>query len=142
VKKYKPELDGYPVDFADKKIAGFPDYLGNLVIDCRSSGWRFTHRLSLVGRRYMELWNIDSLSLDPYTTGSLSVSYTFKSVLNLGALTIEGRVDNWADKKYETLGYGGNYAYEDGGQVAVGGWAEYYVAPERSFYGQIVMEMF
>ena len=142
VKKYKPELDGYPVDFADKKIAGFPDYLSNLVVDYSKSGWRFTHRLSLVGRRYMELQNIDSLSLDPYATGSVSASYTFKSVLSLGALTVEGRIDNWADKKYETLGYGGNYAYEDGGQVVVEGWAEYYVAPERSFYGQIVMEMF
>jgi len=142
VKDFSLELDGYPVDFADKKIAGFPDYLGNLVVDCKATGWRFTHRLSLVGRRYMELWNIESLSLDPYLIGSLSLGYTFGHVLHLGSLTIEARVDNWADKKYETLGYGGNYAYEDGGRVAVDGWAEYFVAPERSFYGQLVLEMF
>ena len=31
---------------------------------------------------------------------------------------------------------------ESGSRVVVGGWAEYFVAPERSFYGQIQLEMF
>jgi hypothetical protein len=60
----------------------------------------------------------------------------------LGALTVSLRVDNLGDKKYESSGYGGNYAYMDGGELVVGGWAEYFVAPERSFYGQIQLEMF
>jgi len=142
VKKYVAELDGYDIDMADKKLVNTPDYLGNLITDYRIGGWRFTNRIRLVGRRYMELWNVDELSLDPYVISSLSVQYAVPDFLRLGNLTLMVRVDNLGDKKYESSGYGGNYAYEDWGYVIVGGWAEYFVAPERSFYGQIQLEMF
>jgi iron complex outermembrane receptor protein len=142
VKEFTTEFDGYPVDFADNKIAGFPDYVGNLRADLNYHGWTGSIRSNFIGRRYMELWNIEDLSLDPYAVVSLSLGYTVDGFLNLGNLTLEGRVDNLTDKKYESSGYGGNYAYDLSGEVIVEGWAEYYVAPERSFYGQVTMEMF
>ena len=57
-------------------------------------------------------------------------------------MILQARIDNLFDKKYETSGYGGNYAYDDGTDVVVGGWAEYFVAAERSFYGQVMLELF
>jgi iron complex outermembrane receptor protein len=142
IKDYVAVIDGYEVDYADKKISGFPDYLGNLVTDYKTGPWRFTNRIQLVGRRYMELWNVEDLSLDPYVVSSLSIEYTFDDFMQVGRLSLLARVNNLADKKYETSGYGGDYAYHDGEKVVVGGWAEYFVAAERSFWGQLKLELF
>ncbi len=90
----------------------------------------------------MELYNIDSLSIDPYTTFSASASYTFENFFNMGNLILSARVDNLFDKEYESAGYGGNFAYMDGGNLIVGGWAEYFAAAERSFYAQLKLELF
>ncbi|MEW5796777.1 MAG: TonB-dependent receptor [Candidatus Zixiibacteriota bacterium] len=142
VKEYSAFLDGYRVVFDDKKLVNFPDYLASFVVDYERGNWRATSRTRFVGRRYMELLNVESLSLDPYVVSSLSFSYFLPDFLNLGKVTFSVRVDNLGDKKYEASGYGGNYAYNDGGQVVVDGWAEYFVAPERSFWGQVQVEMF
>jgi outer membrane receptor protein involved in Fe transport len=142
VKKYVAILDGYEVDFKNKTLVNFPDYLGNLVIDYERGNWRLTNRIRLAGRRYMELWNDRRYTLDPYVVASLSLQYSLPNFLKLGKLTLVARVDNLGDKKYESSGYGGNYAYESGGSVIVDGWAEYFVAPERSFWGQVQLEMF
>jgi outer membrane receptor protein involved in Fe transport len=60
----------------------------------------------------------------------------------MGRLTFSAKVDNIFNRKYETSGYGGNYAYHDGANVVVDGWAEYYVSAERNFYTQIALELF
>ncbi|MCX6833948.1 MAG: TonB-dependent receptor, partial [candidate division Zixibacteria bacterium] len=130
-------------DYKNKKLAGFPDFLGGLVADWEYKGWRFTNRLRWVGRRYVELANIEDNSLDPYLVGSLSVQYSVGSFANLGRLTLMARIDNLGDMKYETTGYGWTEAYRETGlpqQVSYK--SEYFVAPERSFYGQIQLEMF
>jgi iron complex outermembrane receptor protein len=142
VKKYVANLDGFDIDLKDKQLTNFPDYLGNFLIDAERGRWRVTNRIRFVGRRYMDLYNFDEYALDPYVVASLSVQYTVEKFSSLGNLTLSARVDNIGDKKYETSGYGGNYAYDDGSQVVVGGWAEYFVAPERSFYFQMQLEMF
>jgi iron complex outermembrane receptor protein len=142
VKDYVADIDGFEIDFADKKIPLFPDYLGNVIADYNYQQWRLTYRLRLVGKQYMELWNDDDLAIESHTVSSVSTSYRFDDVLGLGDLTIQGRIDNLFDKKYETSGYGGNFAYDDAGQTVVGGWAEYFVAAERSFYGQLMLELF
>jgi len=142
IKEHVATLDGYAVDYADKKISGFPGYLGNLVTDYQVGPWRFINRTRFIGRRYMELWNVEELSLDPYIVSSLSIEYAFENFLKVGLLRLQARIDNLGDKKYESSGYGGDYAYEDGGRVVVGGWAEYFVAAERSFWGQLTLELF
>ncbi len=141
VKDYAPEIDGIVVDFADKKIVNAPDYLGSVVADAQLHNWRLTARGRFVGTQYMELFNIDSLAIKPFATASLSAAYTLGNVLG-GNLVFSGRVDNLFDMKYEASGYGGNYAYTDAGATIVGGWAEYYVAPERSFWTQVSLELF
>ena len=143
VKEFIRDLGGFDIDFADKKLSGFPDYLGNVIADFDRHPWRLTWRARFVGRQYMELWNVDEISIDPFFTSSLSARYCFANVLNVGDITLSVRVDNLFDKKYELSGYGDNYAYPDGlGNPVVEGWAEYFVAPERSFYGQMQMGLF
>lgn len=151
VKKYVDTLDildsywsdvgDVVVDFKNMKLTNFPDLLGNLITDIELGRWRVTNQVRFVGRRYMELANIEALSLNPYVVASLSVQFVTKNFLDLGNLTVALRVDNLADKKYEAAGYGWNNAWDSAPSVVSGG-AEYYVAAERSFYGQLQLEMF
>jgi iron complex outermembrane receptor protein len=142
VKEFVTDVDGFQIDFKDKKVVGFPDYLGSIMVDYSHSAFRMTGRVRFVGRQYMELYNIDSLSIDPYAVLSASASYTIRDAFNMGDLTLSARVDNLFDKKYESAGYGGNFAYMDGANLIVGGWAEYFAAAERSFYAQLKLELF
>ena len=131
------------VDFADKKIVNFPEYLGNLIFDYKWDNLRLTWRNRFAGRQYTELLNIESLSIDPFYTASLSAAYTWTDFMQIGDLTFSVRVDNLFDSKYETAGYGGNYAYRiENEPVIVDGWAEYFVNAVRSIYGQIQLEIF
>ncbi|MDF1543912.1 MAG: TonB-dependent receptor [bacterium] len=135
-------VDGINVDFADKQIAGFPDYLGSLIADYQLSDFRLTYRFRFVGQQYMEMYNIDDIAVESYNLSSLSVSYQFGDVAGIGKLTLSGRIDNLFDTKYESFGYGDNYAYNDGSKDVVEGWAEYFVGAERSFWGQLKIELF
>ena len=115
--------------------------MANLIADYHRGPVRLTYRGRVAGKQYMELANIDSLSIDPYFISSVSASYTLSNVLNVGDLTFSAKIDNLFNKKYLSSGYGGNYAFDAGG-VVVGGWAEYFPAAERSFYGQMKLELF
>ena len=134
----------YVVKLENKKGLGFPDLLGNFVVDYNYQGLRLTGRVQGVGKQYMEVFNVDSLAIDPHMTVSLSASYTLGNFLNSGNLTISASVDNLFDKRFETAGYGWNYGWADdpGDTPAIINEAEYYVAAERSFYTQITWELF
>jgi iron complex outermembrane receptor protein len=132
------------VDFKDKKVPGFPDYLSSLVADYSSDRFRITYRARFAGKQYMELLNLDSLVIDPHFISSLSASYRLTNFLNVGDLILSARVDNIFDKKYEASGYGWNYGYVDnvGDPVTLVSEAEYFAAAERSFYAQLKLELF
>jgi iron complex outermembrane recepter protein len=131
-------------DMADKKITGFPEYLGNLIVDYKQDWWRLTYKGRFVGSQYMELFNIDDWKIDSYFISSLSASATWNNFLKVGNLTFSVKVDNLFDKKYESAGYGGNYAWRMAGESTInfGGWAEYFVGAERSIYSMLKLEIF
>ncbi len=143
IKDFKTDI-GLPVDYKDKTIPYFPEYLGNIVLDHKTDNIRLTYTHRFVGKQYMELLNLKEYAISSYTTGSIALSYTIFDFLSHNNLTVQFRVDNIFDKKYEVSGYGGNFAIYDNVNVVdvYGGWAEYYVAPGRSMYGQIKMELF
>jgi len=132
------------VDFRDKKVPGFPDYVGSLTADYHEERFRVTYRARFAGKQYMELLNVDSLVIDPFVVSSLSASYRLRNFLNVGDVTFSARVDNIFDKKYEASGYGWNYGYVDnaGDPVTLVSEAEYFAAAERSFYAQLKLELF
>jgi len=142
LKDFIVNLDGYDISFADKTIPGFANYLTNIIVDATPGQWRFTYRLKLAGKQYLDYDNTDSLAIQPAMVSSLSASRTFRNFVGAGDMTISGRLDNVFQKLYESSGYGGNYAYDDGGATVVGGWAEYYPAAERSFFTQITLVFF
>ncbi|UCC44023.1 MAG: TonB-dependent receptor [Candidatus Zixiibacteriota bacterium] len=126
-------------DFTDKVVPAFPEYLGSLIIDAHRKGIRFVMRNSFVGKRYMDMANTEDLAVEPYYSASVRVSYTVDQFLEVGNFTVSGSIDNVFDKKYVTNGYGGNSVLDDG---TLAGWAEYFVGPERTFYGQVSLELF
>ncbi|MFQ6008250.1 MAG: TonB-dependent receptor [Candidatus Zixiibacteriota bacterium] len=132
------------VNFDGKTLPNFPEFLGNVIVDYRYDWLRLTYRGRLIGQQYADLWNIEELSIDPFFVSSVSASLSWKDFLRAGRLTLTGRIDNLFDKKYETTAaYALNWASRDPGQIVeVGGWAAYYVAPERSFYAQLKLELF
>ncbi|MBD3258558.1 TonB-dependent receptor [candidate division GN15 bacterium] len=138
------EIGELVVDLDNQHGLGFPEVLANLVADYKTGGLRLTGRLQGVGKQYMEVFNVDSLAIDPYTTVSVTAAYTLPNFLRLGHLTISATVDNLFDEKYETSGYGWNYGFANspGDTPVVVSEAEYYVAAERSFYTELVWKLF
>jgi iron complex outermembrane recepter protein len=125
-------------DYSDKTIAGFPDYIGNLIAEYAADRLHLTYRGRLIGRIYVENANRRDLSIDPYFTSSVSASYKLGGVLHAGDLQLAVRVDNLFNKKYEASGYGGVTRFRD---VSDQFWAEYYPAAERSFFATLQLEL-
>ena len=131
------------VDFDGKKKPLFPNIMAGILFDYHKNNWRLTYRGKFVGRQYMELLNIEDLSIDPHYVSSISGELAFDNFLSMGRLVLQLRGDNLFDKKYEVGGYGGNFVYRLSGQpVTVDGWAEYYVAAEQSWFGQLKLTLF
>ncbi len=132
------------VDVKGNTTPRFPEYLGNLIFDYDNHNIRLTWRNRFLGKQYSELINIDQLAIDPVYVSSFSASYNFGEIADIGKLTVSFNIDNLFDKKYESaVAYAENYAYRVANQpVVTDGWSTYFVAPERSFYGQIQLELF
>ena len=131
------------IDYDGKTPPLFPAYLGNLNVDYQHHWYRVTWRARMVGRQYVELFNDEELSIDPYLTSSVTASFIWQDFLETGRLTLSLNIDNLFDNEYEVSGYGGNWASRDQGEpVRVNSWAEYFVGPERSFYAQLRLELF
>ncbi|HWR84269.1 MAG TPA: TonB-dependent receptor [Candidatus Deferrimicrobium sp.] len=142
IRKFVSNVGRLEINFKDKRVVRFPDYLATFTADYAYYSFRATWHARFVGRQYMELYNIDSLSIDPYFVSSVSLSYTLKDFLDIGNVIVSAKVDNLFDTKYEASGYGGNYAYMVSGRLVVDGWAEYFPAAERSFFMQLKLDLF
>ena len=134
LKDFIVNLDGYDISFADKTIPGFANYLTNIIVDATPGQWRFTYRLKLTGKQYLDYDNTESLAIQPAMVSSLSASRTFRNFAGAGDLTVSGRIDNLFQKLYESSGY--SYVYDSST------FAEYYPAAERSFFTQVTLEFF
>jgi outer membrane receptor protein involved in Fe transport len=131
------------VDFEGKTTPGFPEYLGNLIFDYQSPWYRLTYRIRAVGKQYMDMFNSEDHAIDDFVTSSLSASLTWRDFMSIGHLTVTGRVYNLFNKKYVASGYGGNYVTRVVNEPPmVNTWAEYYVGPERSVYGEVTLDLF
>lgn len=132
-------FEAYGFDFADKTVPGFPDYIGSITAGYRYGRGDFRVQSRFIGKQQIDPANSEALIIDPVVTASASLDYDIVNALSLGTIQLSVHVDNLFDKKYIASGYGGNW--NDGTSVPAS-WAEYFVAPERSFYGQVSLEMF
>jgi len=117
------------LDYSDNPIAGFPDYIGNLIFDAKFAPVRLVYRLRAIGRQYIENGKDREKSIEPYTVSSITASLSLGQFSGAGRLTLSGNVNNVFNEKYELAG-----AVYDG----VG----YYIpAAERNFFVQLVWEL-
>ncbi len=130
------------VSFENVKGLAFPEILGNFISDYNHNNWRLTYRLRYAGKQYLELLNLDAWAIEAYAVSSVAASHTFNNFLKAGNLTFTATMDNLFDKRYEVSGYGWNYGTSDGSIISLAGGAEYYVASERSWYGQLKLTLF
>ncbi len=130
------------VSFENVKGLAFPEMLGNFIADYSKKDWRLTYRLRYAGKQYLELLNMNDLVIKAFTVSSISASYSFNNFLKTSNLTFTATIENLFDKKYEVSGYGWNYGSFDGSNISLVGGAEYYVAAERSWFGQIKLTLF
>lgn len=134
IKSWNIAVGNVDADFSGKTIPFSPSYIGNLTGTWVYKNIRLTGRGHLVGPQYAELKNIDELALASYRTVSVDLTYAIENLAGMGRLIVTGRVDNLFNRKFLTSGYGWNNDWGDG--------AEYYPGAERSFYGQLKLELF
>ncbi|MFH2056242.1 MAG: TonB-dependent receptor, partial [bacterium] len=126
------------VDYADKVIPGFPDYIGNLIAEYHHRRFDFTYRARLIGRQYVESDNVAELSIDPYFVSSVSTDILLGDLRQLGRLSLAVRLDNIFNEKYESSGYGGALRFRDSTDQH---WSEYYPAAERAIFSTLKLEL-
>ncbi|MFH1374063.1 MAG: TonB-dependent receptor [bacterium] len=131
------------VDYDDRTTPLFPSYLGNLMLDYRYHWLRLTCRGRFVGKQYVDLYNIEELAIDPYSTFSVGLAVNIDDFLRVGRLTLSMRVDNLFGEKFETSGWAlQNASRRPGESVVIDAWNAYIVGAERTFYTQARLQMF
>ncbi len=125
-------------NYDDKTIAGFPDYIANLIGEYTTERFNFVYRARFVGRIYVENNNVEDLAIDPFFTSSVSAGLKLGRISSLGRLELSARLDNIFDKSYESSGYGGVTRFAD---VVDQYWSEYIPAAGRSIFTTLKLEL-
>jgi len=118
------------VKHRDVAVPNFPKYLGNLMLDYSYGPARFVYRLRAIGRQFVSVDGryfdrgayLEDVSIAPHTISSIKTSVVLGKLLGGADLSIEGRVENLFNVKYETFGY------------KWGDWFAYWPGAERNWY--------
>lgn len=102
----------YFVDRSGAPVPQFPKYLANLAVEYDIGSTQLVYRLRSVGRQfpYFDGRYADrggepvDVSIAPYTVSSIKACLRLGSLLSGTDLTLEGRIDNLFNHKYETFG--------------------------------------
>lgn len=113
------------IDFAGKKIAGFPDILTNAKLSYKYKPVTVATQIQHVGKQYLDNTENEDRIVDPYTIAN---AYVILKLNEFGNIEISFRVNNIFDKKYETSGY-----YDPWGGPDWSGANYYFPGSERNF---------
>jgi iron complex outermembrane receptor protein len=116
-------------DFSGNPIAGFPEYIGNLILDSKIDPIRLVYRLRIAGRQYIENGKDKDMAIDPYTVSYLTADFSLGELARYGRFTISATINNLLNEKYELAG------------VVDEGWGYYFPAAERNFFVQLKWEL-
>ena len=125
-------------DFSDNTIPGFPELIGNLIVDYRADRFRLTYRFRGIGRQFVESSNNDSLSIAGFGISSVTGSVNLAESSLFGRVSLSASVNNIFDKLYIQSGYGGN-SFNDTNLNYIDAWGAYFASSGRSFYTQITV---
>ncbi|MGE5315212.1 MAG: TonB-dependent receptor [Acidobacteriota bacterium] len=96
--------DGAPIVLDGRRIAGFPDFIGNLRFTLTEGAVSGSFALRHVGRFYTTNREEESRTVDAFTVADLSASLTLPDVLSLRALELKCEVTNVFDVLYAPNG--------------------------------------
>jgi iron complex outermembrane receptor protein len=124
IKEYDQFVENVTVDTVMHRnvaVPNSPSWLANLAIDYTAGSMRLIYRIRGVGRQYVSIDGrhaflndvFEDVSIAPYAISSIKGVFNLGSFLGDGDLTLEGRVDNLFNQRYETYGYrwGDYFAY-------------------------------
>ncbi len=121
----------------DVATPNFPRYIFNFNAEFEQSIFQLIYRLRAVGRQFISLdgryvdvagESVD-ISIAPYTISSIKGIVNLGQVFNGAGLTLEGRIDNLFNEKYETFGY------------RWGTYFAYWPAAERNWYVNLKLSL-
>lgn len=89
-----------------------PSVIGNSVITFNYKGFLAQFTSQYVGRQYLDNFENNDDSIDPYFVSHLNLAYTFK-LPHVKEVTVGCTIYNLFDKQYETNGYSQTCALVD-----------------------------
>jgi iron complex outermembrane recepter protein len=116
---------GTPVTLAGNPIAGFPDFIANLRLTCRTNAFTGSIAARFVGKQHTDNFNDEQRTVDPYLVSDLSIAYTFQKILNDVSLEARLQVNNLFDRLYASYGEGD----------------QFFVGAERNFFFTLAVHM-
>jgi iron complex outermembrane receptor protein len=87
------------------QIAYSPDFIGNNVFHFHVQGFDASLATKYVSKQYMSNVKDDALKIDAYCVSDLHLSYTFRKIAGVEALTLGCHVYNLFNEEYENYGY-------------------------------------
>lgn len=125
------------VEHRNVPVPNFPQYLANFVIDYHPAQFDVRYRLRMAGRQFPYLsgqnyyfnGQMQDVSVAPAAISSLKASVTLGKVFGSALLTLETRVDNLFNQKYETSAAYYADSYGEG--------YYYWYAAERNWYANV-----
>ncbi|MCH7574762.1 MAG: TonB-dependent receptor [Candidatus Marinimicrobia bacterium] len=124
---------GGTADYADKVVPAFPLWQRHMEMVVRYGDHQGWLELQQIGPQYIDFLNTEAVAIDAYTVANLGISLRLPAMTGLsGKVTL--RVNNLADRLYETFGY----TYFDGDppqQIAA-----YWPGATRSYFLELQLQ--
>ena len=117
------------------KIAGFPDFLGNIKISYKSSNLNISTQFQQVGKQYLDNTENNKRTVSSYNVVNFQCIYNFRDLLSIKNIELNLRINNIFNKIYESTGYYEGYELYNLDSNSYYHWGEnhYFPASERNF---------
>lgn len=133
-------LNPIAVPLGSTPIAFSPSWIANNDFTFRVKGFEGSLTTHYTARQYLTNTAERELSLDPYCTTDLSLTYSFGKIKGLKGLTVGATVYNIFNAKYFSNGYGSAGYYLDGaGQPVVYRYAGFAAQATAHVMGRVTL---
>ena len=113
--------DGETLDLGGKKIAGFPELMGNLRVTKYWNNLTSSISYRYVGKQYLDNTENEDRTINAFNLVNISLDYRLKDMFYFPEIRFMFTVNNLFDTTYETAGY---YYFEN----------YYYPGAARNYY--------
>ncbi len=131
-------MDNQTFSYDGNTIAGFPEYIGNLVAEFNTNHIQLAYRGRLNGKMYVESNDVENLAIDPHFISSITGKLELGNFAQMGTLELGVNLFNIFNTKYAYFGYGGITRFRGAADEP---WAEYIPAAERSIFTELTFRL-